>query len=742
MNPRRFHRCLTWLVLSILPSAGFGDPTPADPINSMLAGAAYEIGPGDDGIRAPLVLHEGIAPADLDPNAPVVDAALGTQRSEALQKSFQASVDPQGALVVKVIGGPLRQGTYDVKVQVRMKVAKAGFKAAQALDFRITQPAAQLRAPDTLVIEQVIGILEPPQTKTPPLLLTETSGKSRLKGIKIQQIDNPAGLSGDGQPVLTFDQAPEIPQGETASATYRFQVVSNPPLGSVQGHAQVTSPQLAAPVPLTFEIRTRRTASWILVIAGLGLVCGLLLRTLLPQLVSLDQTRVQGLDALVGIDRETAHRKDGTFRSHAQTIRQELEGKVQQRPPLAAEDLTKAITAATDALNKEIADLTVRIAAAQQEVDRLGRLVETPWLLPEELDTARGKARQDLGDARSALLESDAQAAGDAQRSAQQNLAPLAGLIRDWPITLEEILDALDSTALPVPDFMQARFKEAVKRVRSLLDELSDPGVTPGFEALSQVLEAVHKARTGARQLLLRIKPGIETTLDDVEAALRPISPPGVEPPLRGVRAQADAWLRDLAAAAAVPETATPAVQALFAGLDAALKPLLLGLAPPGDGRKAVEGKLDQQAYADAAREVARQAQAARVAAAQAPEEEGAMLGNLLVVEKEEEVPSPSLWTGLERLRLELPSWTAPRLPFDLSPGGLAATRAGILQELGWVTGLRTGLTWIGLLWLAFLLFHDKAGTLQDYAEVFFWGFGTDVTVDAFWNAAKGYKKT
>src|SRR6478609_7782203 len=125
MNPRRFLRCLAWLVLFIFPSAGFGDATLVNPIDSLLAGAAYEIGPGDDGIRAPLVLHEGIAPADLDPTTPVVDAALGTQRSEALQKSFQASVDAQGALVVKVIGGPLRQGTYDVKVQVRMKAAKA-----------------------------------------------------------------------------------------------------------------------------------------------------------------------------------------------------------------------------------------------------------------------------------------------------------------------------------------------------------------------------------------------------------------------------------------------------------------------------------------------------------------------------------------------------------------------------------------------------------------------------------------
>ncbi len=98
-------------------------------------------------------------------------------------------------------------------------------------------------------------------------------------------------------------------------------------------------------------------------------------------------------------------------------------------------------------------------------------------------------------------------------------------------------------------------------------------------------------------------------------------------------------------------------------------------------------------------------------------------------------------WPGIGLLHPELPFWKAPRLSLDLSPGGLAEARAGILQELGRVTGLRTALTWIGLLWLAYVLFHDKAGTVNDFAEVFFWGFGTDVTVDAFWNAAKGFKK-
>jgi len=713
MKIRCFLRHLAWLPLLILSTAGSGEAASVKPIDSLLAGAAYEIGPGDDGVRAPLVFHEGLASADLDPSVTVLDAALGTRRSEVIAKSFHAALDPEGALVVKVNGGPLRQGTYDLKLQVRMKAGKAGFQPAQTLDLRITQPAAQLRNPDTLVIEQAVGIFDTLK-KTAPLLLTETSGRSPLKEVKVQQIDNPPGVSGkdvNGReiPVLTFDPVAAIPEGGTSSVTYRFQPAGDPVLGTVQGHAQVSSSQLVAPVPLTFEIRTRRTASWILVLAGLGLFCGLLLRTMLPQLVNLDQARIQAIDTLASIDRELARRKDGTFRANVQALCERLAAKVNQTPRVSAEELTKEITSATDALNKEIADLTVRLAATGQETERLGRLVETPWFLSEDLETARAQARKDLGDARSALLESDDLAAEQALLAARKGLAALPERIRDWSLSLEDLLDTLESPALPVSATMQAGLKESVTRLRSLVNDIPDPGVTPVFETLSQALEAVHKVRVSARQLLLKIKPGIETTLAEVTAALRPISPPGADP-LAGLRAQAEAWLNELAAAAAVPESATPAVWALFVGLDTGLRKLLLDRIPIGGDPKEVQAELDQRAYGDAAHRVV-----LLVQAMQTHPSEGVVLGEL-DIQRDVVAPAAS-WSGIGGLRVDLPSWSTPRLLIDLSPGGIAATRSRILAELQEVTMLRTVLTWIGLLWLTF------------------------VTVDAFWNAAKGYKK-
>jgi hypothetical protein len=286
---------------------------------------------------------------------------------------------------------------------------------------------------------------------------------------------------------------------------------------------------------------------------------------------------------------------------------------------------------------------------------------------------------------------------------------------------------------------MQAGLKASVLRIRGLVDGVPDPGVPPAaFESLSQSLEAIHKARINAHELLLRIKPWIETMLTDVETALRPISPAG-DDPLKDLRAPVEKWLTDLAAAAAVPETATLPVRALFVGLDAALRGLLLSKIPAQTDPKTVQAKLDQQDYGGAAREVVRILQTARAAVAR---NEGAVLGDL-------EIPAEPAggavplhpWSGTASLGPGLPGWSSPALALDLSPGALGTTRTRIVEELAQVTWIRTALTWVGLLWLALVMFHDKAGTLQDFAEVFFWGFGTDVTVDAFWNAAKGYKK-
>ena len=739
MNLRRLALPLILSALSALPvfcakpPAATAAPPAAteEPVKSPPGGTAYEIGPTAKGIRVPLERNDKVT-GDLQ--VVILDVALHTERNPALRSEFQhPRIDDGGALVIDIPGAPLRQGTYDLRVQLTGTGSKP-----QILNLQITQPAAQLRTPDTLVIERFIGYLGMTE-KRPSLLLTETSGHSPLKDVKIQQIDNPSGLSGkDGGPALKFSSIPAIPVGETGSTTYSLQPAGDLALGPVQGHAQILSPQLAAPVALTFEIRTRRTSSWILVIAFLGLFFGLVLRTLLPQWVSRDQARLQALDMLANIDREVARRKDAMFKDHVEAIRKDLEDKVNATPPISVEDLSAAITKTADALKQEIADLVVRVATAQQETDRLGRLVETKWFLPADLEGERQKARPDLADARSALLQSDAGKAEASLQSARDHLGDLPGVIRDWQNSLEGLLQTLELPALPVPAAMQAGLKASVLRLRGLVDGIPDPGVPPAaFESLSQSLEAIHKARINAHELLLRIKPWIETMLADVEAALRPISPAG-DDPLRDLRAPVEKWLKDLEAAAAVPETATLPVRALFTGLDDALRGLLLSKIPPADS-KTVKAKLDQQDYGGAAREVVRILQTARAAVAG---DEGNVLGDL-------EIPAESAggavplrpWPGTAGLGLGLPGWSSPALALDLSPGALGTTRTSIVQELAQVTWIRTALTWVGLLWLALVMFHDKAGTLQDFAEVFFWGFGTDVTVDAFWSAAKGYKK-
>ena len=131
----------------------------------------------------------------------------------------------------------------------------------------------------------------------------------------------------------------------------KFNLTGPFPLGSNKGTAEIVSPQLAEPVPLSFEVKARRPRWLIAFFLALGLVAGYLIRTKLQQQIELDEARLKGWELHRTIrDMEQKH-ADQVFKTKLQQILTDLEGVLIKQtfsdllePKKRAENLNTAVT--------------------------------------------------------------------------------------------------------------------------------------------------------------------------------------------------------------------------------------------------------------------------------------------------------------------------------------------------------------------------------------------------------------
>lgn len=709
------NRSLVVMILTLLATCAVAVPAvaqnPVDPIKQIPAGLTYEIDSREKGVRVPLVRNEHVEVDNL--KATVLDVARGLARNPALLQEFKPEI-VEGALVIAVPHAPLPQATYDVGIEIRLKVAVKGLKEMQTLNLRITQPPAQLRNPDTLVIERSIGPWS--SMKTPNLPLKESSWRSGLSSVEIRQLDKLPGVGKDGSPALTFKTVEEIAPGGMVWVPYSLEAPDGLPLGIVKGSLEVNAVQLASPLPVAFEIHTRRTVWWIFLFAPFGLLCGLLLRTVLPGLVTLDQVRLQAIDVLSRVDREENLRKDPDFQTNAARIRADLAAATTNRA-IKADALTKVLSSAVDALNQELAALEVRLADARRKAEQLSKVVETPWLMPKEMSDILAAGAASLASARQTLLQNDAKDAVEQLDSAQETLTKnLASPIRDWPGDISRLLRVLDDPDVPVPANMAQGLEVSLQNVSGLLSGVTDPGPAPDLATLEQALGAIHKARSGVQQLLLGLKDWPTDTLADVEEVLRP-APMKDMSRVKALDMTARELLKTLDELSMAPEAGDPepAALKLRTGLqklaDAWRDALFAQIAP--DQKEAIAVPLAARNYRAAAREVVRRLQTA-AAAAKAVQQGGARQD--LEIRTPEATQDLAAWEGISGMRFGVPDWAPARPPLDLSPAKIEAGRLLVTQELLRVIALRTTLVWVGVIGLSFLLFRDKVGTVQDFA--------------------------
>jgi hypothetical protein len=726
------------LAAAIVPLPLASQSTPQDPVQTP-AGAIYNLNEREDVVRVPLTLHDSIAASDLDPHPVLFDVAFDKNHDTALLGSFLPSLAPDGALLITVkLDPPLRQGTYDVRLAIRLNEAaqarvKTKIKPRQEIVLQIVKPAAQLRPPGILVIENILGLpgLVSSYWVTPPLPLRESSHHSRLAEISVSQVENFSSDAGQlDRCKLRFDEKiPDIPAGQTAWAHYKTQC--DPPVGIFKGTVQVDAPELSSPIDVVVNVKTRRTRWLIGLIALAGLLTGYLTRIALPLWVSRDQARVQGLNVLAQIDAETGRRKDAQFRQDCKEIRDKLHKTLRSNPK--PDVLTEAIANASSGLTKALADLQGRRLAAQSKLDQLAKLVGTPWFLPPEIHEVVDAARPHLVEAHSALLADDVQAVIGACEVARVKLASgLRTPLQDWQTSLLALLDTLGAAA--VPSSMGPNLKASVERVRGLINSVGvlEPDAMP--EAVVQTLSSVDVARMATRQLILQMQRWPQDTLADIEGTLRPARLTDSKA-VDALQSAAEMLLDSLRKAAEAPESA-PDLRSTLDSLDRTWHGALLAQTSDPQLKTRIQEDLDKGEYSAAAREVAQNLAVLgtpNVAAAPAT-----FRGELAAAQP------TALWPGITDMRLQPRETvlTASWWNVDLSPGKIPALATRAAEESRMAQLVQTLVAGAGIVLVSYLANADKfIGTLADIAGIFSWAFVSDITIDALVTAARTLKK-
>ena len=693
-------KALALAVALLLASAG--SAAAATPLVSLVRGTEHEI--RDAGSRATVVVP--IDPArrvDVTKvTAAVVSVALGTREDRALA----AAVTPR--LVAASGGRSTRlELTLDTDVAsapgiyaVVVDLHRGGRR--QRLSLKLDHVAATLQAPRPVVVERTGGFLGlwEADTNVRALRLKETSKKTRLGPLTVEQVDGPTGAT-PANGTIDFDAVELAPGNKTALSPI---LAGDFPRGTSTGTLEVDAPQLASAVTVSYEVRDTLHRGWLVVAIALGIALGYLTRVGLKRLIDRAQARGRGWAQLDAIDAELGRRPDAGFQAAALAARTALDAALRRRRATAADIATNVDTAAT-ALTAALHDLEQRTGAVADELAALTATIATPWAAPAPVLTALHAQDDALTAAAAALERGDATAAATAVTSALQALrVGLREPLHAFAAEVRAFLAAL--AALRLPAAVRPRVAAAAQQVRAglLRGDFDAPSLDP-----QRALTGAHAAETALRRLLedlssvsLTVAMVLDTLRD--AGALSDAAGEQIEHTDRALAAALRE--RDLVA---IPRRADD----LFDALRAAIAAPLAGASLADANAKLDAGRYDEAA-AIAAAAVEPVLDAAPVAAAARYEPH--------IVASADRPAAPVLVQGRWR-RWEVPA-------------GLArALNTAVLLPASW---LRTLLIGLGVVLAGYGVFHSGfVGTEEQLIAAFFWGFASDITAEGLLGLAR-----
>ncbi len=708
-------------------------PATARDLVELPAGRVYELKVDEDVERIWIALDPapGGTLDGLAVGRTPVDVGLGNRHDSSLVAAFTATLKPPSneqspGIELELQMAKLSEpGTYDVQLQLSQGAER------QLLKLQLVIPEAQLRAPTPPLVERVIGLTGTPHLSSTPLVLSETGGRSRVTGLSAQPIT--LGSLGD-TPVtghLSFslggEQAVTIPPGGTAMIEYA--PGGDFPVGTVKGTVELSSPQLKAPLAVSYEVRTRRTKSWIFLLLFAGLVVGYLTRNWLAYQVSLSAKRVE-LEALrLRLEGELRRYPDAQLHRELNAT---LDSLVQAREE-GLKELSEKLAAAEHRFGQAQADLEKRRTEEQARLEGLEQLLEAQWSVPGEVGELLQRARQELARSRKALQDNDVVTASQEREQLESGLIREAvAKLQKWQSGVEDLTRRLFEAPLPLRKVDQSAVSSQLEQIQSAAGQLPLDTVQVDLRTL---LEKTHQARSLLRSTAPRLRSHVRRVLQGVHDALEVTTLPlaALEQALeQWPKAHGDSAEQELSWIADHSRSLDQTLR------EATVKPL-------GENPSAEESALiAERNYEELAALVARRQAAKRQPMGVVP------FG--MSVEPPALLSIRALASPVAAVTFTDTASPLPQMPMiqsrviQLVREAPPSAREGYARAFGALLrakAARTLLAGIGILWVGYLLFEGTfSGTAQDLATVFIWGFTIDISVDALVDVmSKGFKK-
>lgn len=659
-----------------------------------------------------------------------VDVAVGNLHDTALRRAIAAKLVPSGEgqgpgieLEVRLAALP-QPGTYDVLLDLRQGAER------QLLKVQLLVPEAQLRVQATPLVERVVGLTGEAKSVVSPFVLSETSRRSRVTSLSVQPASPP--MSGERVVVghLEFQpgegSAGMVPLGGGVSIPYAAS--GDFPLGTVRGSVELRSPQLAAPLSVPYEVRTRRTRWCILLLLAGGLLMGYLTRTGLKYLVDLNEKRLQREALRLRIQGELASHPDALFQDSLKKALTLLDEAAEREVQTLADAVAEAERRRAQAEQK----LEERHARAQATLDELTQRLETSGSLPPGVQQRVLQALEELAALRALLEGGNVLEVTEREARLVTRLGgELVTELRQWSAWAGDAVERLREAPLPLRKGDQPAFQARLDQLQAAVGELPLDAARPEFAPL---LEHTHKARVMFQNTATSLRMKVARTLKGVRAHLE-----GSGVALGDLDQQAGAWSQTRTQSAEeeldwVLENARAAQRVLDAATVEQLGP---NVTP--EARVLIE----ERRYVELAALVARLKRLPVVGP-------GGTFGG--------PIPHPPQGGPVAPVGVEPPitftdapiavvrtlSGLARVIRFLHEPSPASTAYARSLWGLLWAKAARTAIAAIGILVVGYLLFQEGfVGTPQEMATIFVWGFTIDVSVDALTDVlTKGFKRT
>lgn len=330
-----------------------------------------------------------------DTSVEIYDVKLLTFQDNMKILAFESAkiIDSAGTITLKIRVNRAKiisPGTYSLFLKVKLK---AKSDSVQNLNVKIGIKSAVVKPIATLLVNR-FEPLWPGDAKinaARPIYIRETSQFSRIEPITIEQVSL---LGPDGQPVsgkVNFLPVLEIKPGQYGELKYTID--GHFPIGKSTGNFEISAPQLKTPVPLKIEIINKKEGYLLVVTILLGWLFGWLIRIKLQQAIDRNATRLKALELVKQIDIELSKRPDKSYQKILKDLRDKIKTALKDNK---SEELGLKITEVEGELKNSIVSFSTRQQEIQKRLDEVKGLLESSWFLPPDFEQIISTAKTEL----------------------------------------------------------------------------------------------------------------------------------------------------------------------------------------------------------------------------------------------------------------------------------------------------------------------------------------------------------